>query len=399
MKIALVNTLYFPTVVGGAERTVQELAETLAGRGHDVTVITLAEGARRDVFVHNGVNVIKVPLWNIYHPYVKKDVPTTKWRKILWHALDCFNVVMMFRLLNELSALRPDIVSTHCLAGFSLLAWQAVLWGEAKLIHVLHDYYLLCARSAHYDKRRGAPCKAICAGCALARAPTIANARNVTAFMGVSHFILNRHNQLLQLGARPKDGVIYNSVPLPSRPPRRRMKARRFGYLGSLIPEKGVLELVKSIGRVGADSLSLDIFGAGDDLYIEKVKSLGISNVRFHGVVDKDDALDQLDVLVIPSLWDEPFGRVVIEAMAAGVPVICASRGGMPEILADSGGGLIFDPLAEPSALDQAILALVNLDEVEMGVMSDAARSRAGQFIKEVQALDYERLFVRTVEV
>jgi glycosyltransferase involved in cell wall biosynthesis len=52
----------------------------------------------------------------------------------------------------------------------------------------------------------------------------------------------------------------------------------------------------------------------------------------------------QVDVVVIPSLWHEAFGRIAIESLAHGIPVIASSRGGLPEIIQDGATGIIVDP-------------------------------------------------------
>lgn len=97
------------------------------------------------------------------------------------------------------------------------------------------------------------------------------------------------------------------------------------------------------------------------------VAALGLgSQVRFLG--ERDDVPDLLaaaDLLVLPS-WAEPFGRVLIEAMAMARPVVATHAGGVPEVVEHGASGLLVPP-REPAALAQAILALLD----------DPARARA----------------------
>ena len=102
--------------------------------------------------------------------------------------------------------------------------------------------------------------------------------------------------------------------------------------------------------------------------------------VRFLG--DRDDIstlLAAVDVLLVPS-WDEPFGRVVIEGMASGVPVVATTVGGPPEILNDGVEGLLRPP-REPERWTDEIVALLD-DPDRRERIGAAGRSRALAFQK-----------------
>ncbi len=89
---------------------------------------------------------------------------------------------------------------------------------------------------------------------------------------------------------------------------------------------------------------------------------------------DVADVLRLSDLLVLPSI-DEPFGRVIIEAMSVGLPVVATASGGVPEIVVDGETGLLVPP-GEPEALADAIAA-VFADEAGARAMGEAGRSRA----------------------
>ncbi len=61
--------------------------------------------------------------------------------------------------------------------------------------------------------------------------------------------------------------------------------------------------------------------------------------------------------MVVPSVWEEPFGRVALEAMAYGVPVVASNRGGLPEIIETNKTGLVVEPTANYIAI--AILSAI----------------------------------------
>jgi len=88
---------------------------------------------------------------------------------------------------------------------------------------------------------------------------------------------------------------------------------------------------------------------------------------------DVPDLLRQTDIFVLPSLW-EPFGIAVLEAMAAGIPVIACRAGGIPEIITDGTTGLLVPP-GNPEALAQAIQYLLSHPSVAQGLTSEAQRA------------------------
>lgn len=135
----------------------------------------------------------------------------------------------------------------------------------------------------------------------------------------------------------------------------RRRPAPRFGdaftvaYVGRLAPEKGVDTLVSAVAAAGPPAL-LVVAGSGpcrDTLELQ-ARELGIgASVRFAGPLDPRGVAGLLcgvDALAVPSrstpVWQEQFGRVIVEAMGCGVPVVASSSGAIPEVM--DGHGLFF---------------------------------------------------------
>jgi glycosyltransferase involved in cell wall biosynthesis len=116
----------------------------------------------------------------------------------------------------------------------------------------------------------------------------------------------------------------------------------------------------------------LVIAGKGQDDYIEQLKQKSENlAVNFPGFVSLPDFFDSIDVLLVPS-WEEPFGIVVLEGMASGIPVIATSAGGPLDILRPGVDGLLVPPRNPQALADAVIAALAQREQIVK-----AARHRA----------------------
>ncbi len=126
-----------------------------------------------------------------------------------------------------------------------------------------------------------------------------------------------------------------------------------FGYLGKITPVKGLHLLLKAFQTLPKDSAELHIYGAptqtnlAELAYWKRMQGIAsrLQDVRFCGTVPREEvgsAYDRFDVVVVPSVWFEAFGRVVVEALAAGLPVICPDEGGPAELVRDGVNGRHF---------------------------------------------------------
>ncbi len=141
------------------------------------------------------------------------------------------------------------------------------------------------------------------------------------------------------------------------------------GYVGRLVPEKGIDILLRALALLESADWECRIIGDGkvkDDLK-NLSNELGIENkIKFLGYVAHGEIAVQIrgfSVLVLPSLtkanWKEQFGRVIIEALAAGVPVVGTQSGEIPFLIRKLQGGIVVDE-ADPVALAHALHALLS---------------------------------------
>jgi glycosyltransferase involved in cell wall biosynthesis len=395
LKILLINTLYTPNLIGGTERAVQLLAESLAREGRRVVVASTAPERGVRTATVNGVKAYYVGLKNLYWPFGEREYYRAL--KPLAHTLDTRNPWMAREVGRILDEERPDLVHTNGLGGFSVLAWQRVEQRRLPLVHTLHDHYLLCPRSTMF--RRGRSCDKQCAECRLYSLPRRRPSDRVDVVVGVSRYILERHLKLGYFAATPEKRVIpnaYRAEPA-SLSVERRSPPVRFGYLGMLHPVKGIEKLLETVAELRRGAWSLSVAGRGRVAYESYLRNkYRMSDVDFLGHVDSGSFLPELDVLVVPSLVHESFGRVVIEAYAYGVPVIGASRGGIPELVEEGRTGFLFDP-ERPGDLKSRMQRFIDDPAVIRG-MRRACREKAKDFLPEDIVWKYLMVYEEAVE-
>lgn len=167
------------------------------------------------------------------------------------------------------------------------------------------------------------------------------------------------------------------------------------GYVGRFEPHKGVLDLLAAAER--AQDLTVEFVGAGSlgPQLRQRADTLG-HRVRVLGPMDQralPDFYRSIDVLAVPSVdtpsWREQFGRVVIEAMACGTPVVASDGGALPEVVGD--GGIIV-PQNDPETLTEVLVSLI-ADRERRSRYADAARARALGCSWDAVAAAYEDLY------
>ena len=174
------------------------------------------------------------------------------------------------------------------------------------------------------------------------------------------------------------------------------------GYVGWLIPIKGVTYLVDAMAEVvqrHPNSLLL-LVGKGDEKgeeetnLRERVDSLGLEDrVRFLGWrPDVDEIMSCFDIFVLPSL-NEGMGRVLVEAMATGLPIVASSVGGIPDLVKDGENGLLVPP-ANAGALEQAISDLLS-DKPRRKRMGETGKRMCGLYSIEAMVEKIDNLYSR----
>ena len=395
MKIVFLNEKYVHHSTGGAHESVRILAESLVERGHEVGVWTTThrEDQGETVETHGGVRVVHLPIANVYWPHGHRP----GYLKPVWHALDAFNPGMAARVGRLLDAEKPDVLHTNILASFSPSIWREAHRRGVPIVHTLRDHYLRCPSGEMFTARGN--CERQCLVCSAYSAPKKLATRHVDAVVGISDFLLREHLAEGYFPTTPIRQVIHNSyAPDGASLPRRDdAKGLRIGYLGRLFETKGVELLIDAVTRGLDDSARLLLAGAGEPDYERGLRDrcAGVpGKVAFLGVVPPRELFEQIDVLAVPSLWREPFGRIVIEANAWGIPVVASRRGGLPEIVDDGVTGFLFDPGHD----GELARTLRGLTPARCAGMRAACLDKAQSFLPETIAERYETLYRRVAE-
>lgn len=343
-KVALISSLYAPEGVGGAERVVRAIAESFVSTGVDALVITLTPEPTSSVDTVDGVTVHRVAVPNIYWPFTQDTHGFA--RRAVWHTRDAYNLRARREVAEILATERPDVVNTHNIAGFSVSVWSAAVASGIPLVHTLHDQYLLCPRTTMF--RDGENCERRCGSCRLFTLPASRVSAGPAVVTGPSCFILDRHVAHGWFGDVPRH-VVRNAhtpgVHAVGRASGDGDAPLRFGFLGRLAETKGLDRLLAAFGDLPEDRAELEIGGTGEPGYERWLRELtgDRGDIRWLGFVEPSTLLEQIDVLVVPSTWDDTAPLVIAEAFAHERPVIGADRGGIPELVG-LGEGWVVDP-------------------------------------------------------
>lgn len=341
MKILVVSNLYYPNLIGGAERSSKLIAEGYAKRGHEVSVLTTSDRDYEEVI--NGVTIYYRSFKHVFWRYESADQSFTK--KILWRLVERNNFLNNSLLEQFLADIKPDVMHTNNIAGMGVDIWGIAKSLGIKVMHTARDYYLLCARSGMFKK--GTACEDQCASCKVYTSRYKKESENVDGFIGVSNFVKQIHLdsgyfQSTKINTSINnifDGDVQDITESNS------SDSLSFGVLGAVRETKGVFELIDNI-NVRNTKKKIKLYIAGE-CKIEGVKQKLLQKIQdkpieYLGFVDPVDFFEKIDFLIHPAIWHEPYPRVIIESFSYGIPAIVSSTGGTKEAVINNGTGFVY---------------------------------------------------------
>ena len=385
MKIAILNSgiLPVPAVLGGAVENLTDFYLEYNNRVklHDITIYSVWDP-----------KVMKHPAQSscVNHYYY---IDTTSFkarierriRKFFHSKKEYYNYFIEFyfeKAFSDLKEKRFDYIILENCPGHAYKLSQRgyrnlilhlnndLLNSESRYHDIIFNSLSLILTCSDYIKERVSTIQA----CNKIR--TLYNAIDIKIFLPPKSFHVSRK----QLGFSEDDFVIV--------------------YSGRINQDKGVSELIDAMLRIKKTSnIKLMIIGCSffgntnnEDFFIrslkEKSKTLE-ERIVFTGFIPYEDVpyyLHLADIAVLPSMWDEPFGLTIAEALAAGLPLITTRSGGIPEIC--EGVAIIVDREQIVDNLANAILDLYHHPE-KRTLMAKASVERAQQFDKETYAKNF----------
>lgn len=375
MRILYVLHTWHPEGKGGTEMHAHAMARALARKGHQLGVFSRTGRPDRPEYEITTEWEGPVSITRINNTF--RDVPNFEWIYRNRHVHEAFE--------KELAEFKPDLVHIHHLTGLSTTIIESMKARGLPVVLTLHDFWTVCPRGQRMTRDLKL-CESIdrrqCYSCLGGLWPHIfgdlENERLVVDLRGrLSPAVLaewDRHmsyvlnlcdvlvapsafhrERMLDFPLDPErivalphglDHAPFDGRFRPASPP------ARIGFIGSVIPVKGVHILVEAFRRLGRPELSLEIHGEiapfhDDRTYGERLRELakGLPNVHFHGPYDAErvgTVLEGIDVLVVPSLWWETYCLTIREGLLAGIPVLASDLGAMREALDGERDGILF---------------------------------------------------------
>jgi glycosyltransferase involved in cell wall biosynthesis len=388
MRVLLACAAFPPYGRGGGAVGAALIAKALATQPAEVRVLVVGDQENREQ--RGEIEVVTTASLNVYRDWLRKDKPILK--KVAWHLLENFNPIAYRRMKQEIRSYRPDVLMTVSTENINVASWLAAKSLGIPCVHLAQSYFLMCWHGSLF--RDGANCLR-CRSCRLLSVGKKYLSRYVDALITETDFLRRTHQNA---GYFPKAEAYVIPGALDSLIPRRRARrgGLRVGFLGVHTREKGIETLAAAARRLAARSdIQFLVAGSGDLSYTDELKAqFPSSNTIFCGWVRPEEFYPKIDVVVVPSVWREPFGRVSIEGAGYGVPAIVTRSGGLPENVEHGHDGFVFEP-----GDDQRLAELLEsfADDPDMyGRVSEGARERA-----KLYAVDKigQRLFSCLTEV
>lgn len=356
MRVLLVSNLYPPYWIGGYEQIAQWVSQGLRERGHDVQVLTgRGPALMGDPSIRTGLDVDQPALVEM-HQGDGIAFPGGLLEGIRRHVLSPRNFDACRRIL---SSFRPDLLSFWNASFVTFSPLLAARLSRIPAVVHLSDVAANPFRNPH-PPAFPAPLRAA----ARWTVDRLVRLARPARFVVPSRFLRDR---LVGREGLPADRVdvlhwpVEPSISRSAPETARAGPARRFLCVGSLVPEKGPQVLLAAFREALRErpDLSLSFAGEGPRAYVSELRASASGlPVRFLGRLERaavTRAYREHDALVLPSIWDEPFAVVPLEAMALGLPVIATAAGGTPEAVQDGRTGILVPP-RDPAALRAAIL-------------------------------------------
>ena len=334
MKIAFIGQKGIPMKFGGIEKHVEYLAQMLVKRGHQVVVYTRPYYTSRQLSNYQGVKLVSLPSWNRKNFDAASHVLIATLHAIFREKPDIIHVQSRFPSWIVYYARRnfPNVAVVTSIHNFYPLRWYSQSVGKGDIVIVVSK--ALKKYAMKYLK--------------------IPERKISLVYNGVTEDFLNIKKEK------------KNSSPV-------------IGMISRFTKGKGhfiFLKAVKNLYENGTEIKGI-IVGSGSKKYEMKLKNWidenGLNKIVKIIKVDSKEALKFIDILVVPSIKPEGFGRTIVEAQMAKVPVVATNIGAVPELIKDGETGFLVNP-DKPSQIVEKVKFIIKSPEKVKDIVEKAKK-------------------------
>lgn len=412
MRILFLANFYPPYSLGGQERSCQEAFEGLTARGHECLVLTSMHGVDNVPTDEPGVK---------RYLYLEMDMVPRRHSYIFFTQRKQREAQSLQRLETLIKEFKPDVVyvwgmwnlprTLPALAERLLPGRVAYRFAEYwPMLPTQHEFFW---RAPAQSWRAFLP-KKILSTIALAmlarekkNVPALQFAHVMCVSEGTKQELLKghvpvAHARVIHTGLDVDEflrGTPRTRTSDPTQP-------LRLLYAGRLTAEKGIETIFEALVALGKEgNMCLELAGDGLEPYLNelhaKVDACALKErVTFLGrlpVEEMPKLMQACDVLIVPSIWPEPFARVVLEGMVSRAVVVGTPTGGTAEIIRDGENGMLF-PAGDGHALAERIRQLADDPALRARLGEAGWRTVMADFTKQKMMDEIEAFLRETAE-
>ncbi len=350
MKIAIANNLYYPFNRGGAEAVVRKMISDLISDGHEVFLITTKPKTETSP-VNQDLKIYYLPSG------YSRLAEFSDFKKVIWHFNNLFSFKNTALIKKILESEKPDLIMTHNLMGLGFRLPLAIKDLKIKHEHYLHDIQLLHP-----------------SGLIMLEKEKIVNSFSAKIYqyftrsffsspdkiISPSKWLLEQHlNKSFFKNSETEIKNVFSKVVSPE-PTKPLDSNNNLLFVGQVEYHKGITLLLEAFKLALLEKPSIKLSIVGNGLMLNELKEIYSheKQIQFLGRIEGSELREIMKnslCLIVPSLCYENAPTTIFEAHAAGLKVLAANIGGIPEIINQN------DKLFKPGSVSDLKNHLLNL--------------------------------------